>query len=151
MNTQSNVVAVVTVSAVDALNAQIAALKAQAKAAAKAEKVAARVAAKAAAKEAGALDKLHAQALKLNAKFDQKAVKAVARAAVKDLNKLHAEALKINAQFDKGVAELNKIEAAKMLQDAFDALVAQLAAVGLTVADFKRALPKLAVAKTETV
>ncbi len=114
MNTQSNVVAVVTVSAVDSLKAQIAALKAQAKEVAKAEKVA-------------------------------------DRAAVKELNKLHAEALKINAQFDKGVAELNKIEAAKMLQEVYDALVVQLAAAGLTVADFKSAMPKLAVAKTEAV
>lgn len=111
-----------TVVSAESLKAQIAALKAQAKEVAKAERAAAKAATKSAT--------------------------AAGRAVVKELNKLHSEALRMNAKFDKEAAKTAAVaaeaEKSKQIGEAYDALVAQLAAVGLTVADFKRALPALA-------
>jgi chromosome segregation ATPase len=116
MTTQATVV-----SAVDVLKAQIAALKAQAKEVAKAERTAAKTATKTAT--------------------------AAQRAVVKELNKLHSEALRMNAKLDEATAKTAAVaaeaEKSKQIGEAYAALVARLAAVDLTVADFKKALPAL--------
>ena len=110
-----------TVVSAESLKAQIAALKAQAKEVAKAERTAAKTATK-------------------TATADQ-------RAAAKELNKLHAEALRMNEKLDKATAKTAAVaaeaEKSKQIGEAYAALVARLAAVDLTVADFKKALPAL--------
>ena len=59
----------------------------------------------------------------------------------------------MNAKFDKEAAKTAaaaaEAEKNKQIGEAYAALVAQLAAVGLTVADFKKALPALTAAVTE--
>jgi hypothetical protein len=128
------------VSAVE-LKAQIEALKAQAKAAAKAERDEKRAAAK---------------AEKVAAKAAEKEVSKAERTALRELNKAHAEALKMNAAFDKAQAKAAaaqaEVEREQKIVATYNDLVAQLAEVGLTIKDFKRALPKLSAAQsTEAV
>lgn len=124
------------VSAVE-LKAQIEALKAQAKEAAKAERAAKRAAAK---------------AEKEVAKQAEKAASKAERAELRELNKVHAEALRMNAKFDKAQAKVAAAQAEAerdaKIQATYDELVAQLAEVGLTIKDFKAALPKLQAAAT---